>query len=265
MLSEVIKKSRKIIIKIGSNTLSNDDGTMNHVFIEELCKQVCFLIEEGKQIAIVTSGARIAGISRTGKWSRKEDMNYKQALCAIGQVELMSAYNSHFSQHEVYIGQLLLTREDFYDETRTLNIRNTLFTLADEGIVPIINENDTVSVEQIKIGDNDTLAAYSASLWNADLLILLSDIDGIYNKNPKDHDDAELLEQIKNIDNMLEKIEIGQSNSFGTGGITTKIEAARIVNRYGIPMILANGKKENILMKIYNNETKATIFLPDQE
>jgi len=263
MLSEVMKKSRKIVIKIGSNTLSNEDGTINHDFIEELCEQVSFLIREGKQVAIVTSGARIAGISRTNKWSRKEDMNYKQALCAIGQVELMSAYNSHFSHHGIFIGQLLVTKEDFFDKTRTLNIRNTLFTLVDEGIVPIINENDTVSVEQIKIGDNDTLAAYTASLWNADLLILLSDIDGIYDKNPKDYDDARLLEQVINIDNMLEEIEIGDSNSFGTGGITTKIEAARIVNRYGIPMILANGKNQDILMKLYNNETKATIFLPE--
>jgi len=263
MLSEVMKKSRKIVIKIGSNTLSNEDGTINHDFIEELCEQVSFLIREGKQVAIVTSGARIAGISRTNKWSRKEDMNYKQALCAIGQVELMSAYNSHFSHHGIFIGQLLVTKEDFFDKTRTLNIRNTLFTLVDEGIVPIINENDTVSVEQIKIGDNDTLAAYAASLWNADLLILLSDIDGIYDKNPKDYDDAKLLEQVINIDNMLQEIEIGDSNSFGTGGITTKIEAARIVNRYGIPMILANGKNQDILMKLYNNETKATIFLPE--
>ena len=260
MLSETMKKSRKIVIKIGSNTLSNEDGTINHDFTEELCKQVSFLMNQGKQVVIVTSGARIAGISRTDKWSRKEDMNYKQALCAIGQVELMSAYNSHFSDHGIFIGQLLLTKEDFFDKTRTLNIRNTLFTLVDEGIVPIINENDTVSVEQIKIGDNDTLAAYTASLWNADLLILLSDIDGIYDKNPKEYEDAKLLEQVRNIDSMLGEIEIGTSNSFGTGGITTKVEAARIVNRYGIPMILANGKTQDILMKLYNNETKATIF-----
>ncbi len=260
MLSETMKKSRKIVIKIGSNTLSNEDGTINHDFTEELCKQVSFLMNQGKQVVIVTSGARIAGISRTDKWSRKEDMNYKQALCAIGQVELMSAYNSHFSDHGIFIGQLLLTKEDFFDKTRTLNIRNTLFTLVDEGIVPIINENDTVSVEQIKIGDNDTLAAYTASLWNADLLILLSDIDGIYDKNPKEYEDAKLLEQVRNIDSMLGEIEIGTSNSFGTGGITTKVEAARIVNRYGIPMILANGKTQDILMKLYNDETKATIF-----
>lgn len=265
MLSKVMKNSRKIVIKIGSNTLSNEDGTINHNFIEELCKQLSFFIKEGKQIAIVSSGARIAGINRTGKWSRKEDLNYKQALCAIGQVELMSAYNSHFSKHGIYIGQLLLTREDFFNEMRTLNIRNTLFTLVDEGIIPIINENDTVCVEEIKIGDNDTLAAYSASLWNADLLILLSDIDGIYDKNPKEYEDAKLLEEVEDIDKLLKEIEIGSSNSFGTGGIATKIEAARIVNTYGIPMILANGKKEKTLLKIYNDETKATIFLTDKK
>ncbi|HZK57300.1 MAG TPA: glutamate 5-kinase [Clostridia bacterium] len=261
MLSGTMKKSRKIVIKIGSNILSNEDGTINHGFIEQLCEQISFLIEKGKQIAIVTSGAMIAGISRTNKWSRKEDMNYKQALCAIGQVELMAAYSNHFSRHGIYIGQLLLTREDFYDEIRTLNIRNTLFTLVDEGIIPIINENDTVSVEQIKIGDNDTLSAYSASLWNADLLILLSDIDGVYDKNPKCYEDAKLLEKIEDIDSMSGQIEIGECNTFGTGGIATKIEAAKIVNNYGIPMILANGKTENILMKLYNNETRATIFL----
>ncbi len=265
MLSKTMKNSRKIVIKIGSNILSNEDGTINHNFIEQLCEQVSFLIGEGKQIVIVTSGAMIAGISRTNKWSRKEDMNYKQALCAIGQVELMAAYSSHFSRHGIYIGQLLLTREDFYDEIRTLNMRNTLFTLVDEGIIPIINENDTVSVEQIKIGDNDTLSAYSASLWNADLLILLSDIDGVYNKNPKYHKDAELLERIENTDSILGEIEIGESNAFGTGGIVTKIEAAKIVNNYGIPMILANGKTENILMKLYNNETRATIFLGSEK
>lgn len=260
MISELFKNSRKVVIKIGSNTLSNDDGTINHDFIEELCQQVAHIKGEGKQAVIVTSGAGIAGISRIGKWSRRKDMNYKQALCSIGQVELMAAYSKHFSDHGIYIGQLLLTREDFFDKTRTLNIRNTLFTLVDEGIVPIINENDTVSVEEIKIGDNDTLAALSASLWNADLLIILSDINGIYDKNPKEYPEAQLLERVSNIDDMLNKIEIGELSSFGTGGIATKIEAARIVNGYGIPMILANGKKSNILMEIKEGKTKATLF-----
>lgn len=260
MIQEVFKNSKKIVIKIGSSTLSNEDGTVNEEFLEELCEQIMFLKKEGKQVLIVTSGARIAGISRIGKWSRKEDMNYKQALCAIGQLELMAAYSKHFSQHGIYIGQLLLTREDFNDSARTLNIRNTLFTLVDEGVVPIINENDTVSVEEIKIGDNDTLAALSASLWNADLLILLSDIDGIYNKNPKEYSEAVLLEEVSDIDEMLKQVEMGETNSFGTGGINTKVEAARIVNPYGIHMILANGKKHNILMNIMEGKAKATLF-----
>ncbi|GAB6088157.1 glutamate 5-kinase [Alkaliphilus crotonatoxidans] len=264
VIESVIKNSKKIVIKIGSNTLSNADGTVNDEFLEELCEQIVRLKREGKQVLIVTSGAQIAGISRIGKWSRKGDINYRQALCAIGQLELMAAYSKHFSQHDIYIGQMLLTREDFYDQTRTLNIRNTLFTLVDEGVVPIINENDTVSVEEIKIGDNDTLAALSASLWNADLLILLSDIDGIYNKNPKEHNDAVLLEEVRDIDQMLKEIEIGETNSFGTGGISTKIEAARIVNRYGIHMILANGKKHNILTSIMEGKAKATLFYPTE-
>lgn len=260
MIDSVLKNSKKIVIKIGSNTLSNEDGTINEEFLEELCLQIIQLIQMGKQVVIVTSGARIAGISRIGKWSRKEDMNYKQALCAIGQVELMVAYRNHFSDHGLHVGQLLLTREDFQDKTRTLNIRNTLFTLIDEGVVPIINENDTVSVEEIKIGDNDTLAALSASLWNADLLILLSDIDGMYSKNPKEHSDAVLVERVDDIDGMLQEVEIGSTNSFGTGGMATKIEAARIVNRYGIPTILANGKTHQIISKLLNGEGKGTLF-----
>lgn len=265
MIAEVMKKSRKVVIKIGSNTLSKEDGTINNDFLQELCQQIALLKREGKQVVVVTSGARVAGISRIGKWSRREDMNYKQALCSIGQVELMAAYSKHFCSHRIYIGQMLLTREDFYDKTRTLNIRNTLFTLVDEGIVPIINENDTVSVEEIKIGDNDTLAALSASLWNADLLVLLSDIDGIYNKNPKEFHDAQLVERIDNIDEMLKEIEIGEVSSFGTGGITTKVAAARIVNGYGIPMILANGKTHNILTEISEGRINATLFLPVEE
>ncbi|QEK12208.1 glutamate 5-kinase [Crassaminicella thermophila] len=262
MISEIINKSKKIVIKIGSNTLANEDGTVNKIFLQELSEQINFLIDQGKQIVMVSSGARIAGVATIGKWMRKEDIHYKQALCAIGQVELMDAYRKVFSEYNIHIGQMLLTREDFSDSNRTLNIRNTLFTLVDEGVIPIINENDTVSVDEIKIGDNDTLAALTTNIWNADLLILFSDIDGIFNKNPKDHKDAILLEQISDIDQLLENIEIGEVNAFGTGGIATKIEAARKVNNYGIPMILANGKKENILFKLLDRTEKATLFVP---
>jgi glutamate 5-kinase len=263
MIAQLIKESKKIVIKIGSNTLSNEDGTINKLFLQELSRQICFLMSQGKQVVIVSSGARIAGVATIGKWMRKEDINYKQALCAIGQVELMDAYRRAFDDCGGYhIGQLLLTREDFYDTHRTLNIRNTLFTLVDEGVIPIINENDTVSVDEIKIGDNDTLAALTTCLWNADLLIVFSDIDGVFNKNPKEYKDAVFIENVTDIEELLKTIEVGEMNSFGTGGLLTKIEAAKKVKSYGIPMILANGKKESMIMKLLEGKEKATLFLP---
>jgi len=263
MIKELIEKSKKIVIKIGSNTLSNDNGSINRDFLKAFADQVTHLMEMGKQVVVVSSGARISGVATLGKWMRRQDMHYKQALCAIGQVELMDAYRRVFIEHDLHIAQLLLTRGDFSDPHRILNIRNTLFTLVDEGVVPIINENDTVSIEEIKIGDNDTLAALTSNLWNADLLILFSDIDGIYNKNPKAHKDAELIEEVSDIKDLLQVIEIGDTNDFGTGGIATKIEAAKKVNNYGMPMILANGKKENILFKLLEGTEKATIFWPN--
>ncbi len=263
MIAKILGDSKKIVIKIGSNTIANEDGSICKDYLENLAKQINILRDHNKQIVIVSSGARIAGVGTLGKWMRKEDIHYKQALCAIGQVELMDAYRRILGEWGIHIGQMLLTRDDFADEHRTLNIRNTLFTLVDEGVIPIINENDTVSVEEIKIGDNDTLAALTANLWNADLLILFSDIDGLYDKNPKTHKNAKLLEEVRDIDKILETIEIGEVNSFGTGGISTKITAARTVNNYGTPMVLANGKKNDILIKLFEGKERATVFLAD--
>lgn len=260
MISEMLQKSRKIVVKIGSNTISDKTGKINPKILDNIGHQIAEMIKDNKQVVIVSSGARISGTAAINKWSRKEDINYKQALCAIGQVELMNAYKKIFDQYGIHVGQLLLTREDFNDNSRTLNIRNTLFTLVDENVIPIVNENDTVSVEEIKIGDNDTLAALTANLWNADLLILMSDIDGVYDKNPKNHKDACLIEKVEDIDEVEDSIESEGKSSFGTGGIITKIEAARKVNDYGIPMILTNGKKENILNKLKEGSERATLF-----
>ena len=262
MISETILDSKKIVIKIGSNTLSNKEGVLNKGFFKAFCNQVQTLTEMGKQILIVSSGARIAGVSTLGKWKRKEDLHYKQALCAIGQVELMDSFRKSFKEVDLLIGQILLTRDDLSDPNRTLYIRNTLFTLIDEGVIPIINENDSVSVEEIKIGDNDNLAAMIANLWNADLLLLLSDIDGVYDKNPHDHSDAVLQEKITDINKLKSEISFGSSSSFGTGGIKTKIEAAEKVTLYGIPMILACGKTENIISGLIDKTEKGSLFLP---
>ncbi|OON97584.1 MAG: glutamate 5-kinase [Candidatus Epulonipiscioides saccharophilum] len=260
----MLDKARKIVIKIGSNTISNSKGFINEHFIKNLCEEVAFLKQKGKEIIIVTSGAKISGISAINKWSRKSDINYKQALCAIGQVRLLNSYDKYFAEYGINIGQILLTRDDFYDSDRMLNIRNTLFTLIDEGVVPIINENDTVCVKELKIGDNDTLASYTAKLWNADLLIILSDIAGLYNKNPKEYADAELIEQVTDIEDIIRHTDTSnKTNEFGTGGIKTKLEAAKICNDYDIDMILASGKEEDVLLKLYENTLKCTCFIAE--
>ncbi|MFI3325975.1 MAG: glutamate 5-kinase [Clostridia bacterium] len=255
----LIDKSRKIVIKIGSNTLSDEHGFINESFIKNLSHQVTKLKNQGKDVVIVSSGAKIAGVSAINKWSRKGDINYKQALCAIGQVKLLQYYSKHFTDYN--IAQILLTIDDFTHDDRLLNIRNTLFTLIDENVVPIVNENDTVCVKELQIGDNDTLAALTAKLWNADLLIILSDIDGLFDKNPKEHADAKLLTKVKNVEEIISQIEIGGTNSFGTGGIKTKLDAAQICKEYEIPMILANGSAENVIDNLQISEENCTVFL----
>lgn len=263
-ISDAMKNARKIVIKIGSNTLAKTDGTTNIEFMQGFAEQCKSLIDSGKQIVLVSSGAQVSGLATIHNWARKRDVHYRQALCAIGQVELMNQWRKAFAKQDLHIGQLLLTKEDFEDDHRTLNMRNTIFTLVDEGVIPIINENDSVSFDEIKIGDNDNLSALTAILWSADLLILFSDIDGIYTDNPKTNKDAKLIETVTNIKNLRDEIKIGSSNSFGTGGIETKIQAAEKVCSYGIPMILANGSHHGELNSLMNGTSKGTLFLGEE-
>lgn len=263
-ISDAMKNARKIVIKIGSNTLAKADGTTNIEFMQGFAEQCKSLIDSGKQIVLVSSGAQVSGLATIHNWARKRDVHYRQALCAIGQVELMNQWRKAFAKQDLHIGQLLLTKEDFEDDHRTLNMRNTIFTLVDEGVIPIINENDSVSFDEIKIGDNDNLSALTAILWSADLLVLFSDIDGIYTDNPKTNKDAKLIETVTNIKNLRDKIKIGSSNSFGTGGIETKIQAAEKVCSYGIPMILANGSHHGELNSLMNGTSKGTLFLGEE-
>lgn len=262
-IQETFKNAKKIVIKIGSNTLASSDGKINIPFMESFAKQCANLMKMGKQIVIVSSGAQVAGLSTIDRWERKKDIHYRQALCAIGQVELMDNWRNAFWKNNIHIGQLLLTKDDFQDSHRTLNMRNTLFTLVDEGVVPIINENDSVSTEEIRIGDNDNLSALTSILWNADLLILFSDIDGVYTDNPKTNPDAKLIEYVESMEALRSNIQIGSANSFGTGGMNTKLEAADKLTSYGIPMILANGAHEKVLEKLSDGSQKATLFCAD--
>ncbi|WP_147634940.1 glutamate 5-kinase [Treponema pectinovorum] len=262
-IQEAIKSSRKIVIKIGSNTLAKPDGTQNTEFMAAFARQCKNLIEQGKQLVVVSSGAQVSGVSTLKEWARKKDVHFRQALCAIGQVELMSQWRKAFNEQGLHIGQLLFTKEDFEDSHRSLNIRNTLFTLVDEGAVPIINENDSVSTDEFSIGDNDNLSALTAILWSADLLILFSDIDGVFTANPKTDKQAKLIESVKSISELRNSIKIGETNSFGTGGIETKIQAAEKTTVYGIPMLLANGAVPNILDRLLDGSAKGTLFLAE--
>jgi glutamate 5-kinase len=261
VIPKLLGEARKIVFKFGSNTLADKDGKIGAAFLAEFAEQAAGFIEKGKQIVIVSSGAQVAGLSTMDKWARKRDLHYKQALCAVGQVELMAAWGRAFAAHDIHIAQILLTQDDFNDQIRTLNMRNTLFTLVDEGIVPVINENDSVSVEEIKIGDNDTLAAQSAILWSADLLVLFSDIDGLYTRNPKEHPGAELISEVRDIEEIKNSVSIGSPNSFGTGGIATKISAAQRAGAYGIPTILAHGGKPRALEALASGAQRGTAFL----
>ena len=260
-ISESLKNARKIVIKIGSNTLAKSDGTTNLDFMMSFAQQCAQLIKQGKQIILVSSGAQVAGVSTLKEWARKKDVHYRQALCSIGQVELMHQWRKAFQAQELHIGQLLLTKDDFENEHRSLNIRNTLFTLIDEGVVPIINENDSVSYDEIKIGDNDNLSALTSILWSADLLILFGDENGIFTDNPKTNKNAQFIETVSSIQELRDKIKIGGTSSFGTGGVETKIQAAEKVTKYGIELLLANGKKENALAGLLQEDAAGTLFL----
>ena len=259
-IGEILKESRKVVVKIGSNVLSDENGFVDKDNVQNIVEQVLKLIEDGKQGGIVSSGAGASGMATIHKWARRKDINYRQALCAIGQVELMMEYKEGFGKKGIHVGQILLTKDDLADPDRSLRIRNTIYTLVDENVVPIINENDSVAVDEIKIGDNDSLSAQVVTLWDADVLVFLSNIEGIYDKDPGNFDDAKMIEEVRDIDCLLDNIEVKGTSSFGTGGIATKIEAARRVNEYSIPAILLHGKKKDILLKAMAGEEKGTIF-----
>ena len=262
--AQVVADAKKIVVKIGSNTLARADGAVNTGFMHDFAGQCAALMRQGKHVVVVSSGAQVAGLAALDRWSRRKDIHYRQALCAIGQVELMDRWRAAFGEHGLYIGQLLFTKEDFSGDHRTLNMRNTLFTLLDEGVVPIINENDSVSFDEIRIGDNDNLSALTAILWNADLLILFSDIDGVFTDNPKTNPAARLVETVTDLNVLRQTITIGSANDFGSGGITTKLEAAQKVTGYGIPMALANGSEPRALERFLSGDLRGTLFLGAQ-
>lgn len=253
----------RIVIKIGTSTLAHKTGMLNIKLVEGLCKTVADIKNAGNEIILVSSGAVGMGVGKLSLKERPKDVPGKQAVAAVGQCELMYTYDKLFSEYNHTVAQLLLTALDFKDETRHLNFTNTISRLLELGALPIINENDTVATEELGIGDNDTLAAIVAVSVKADLLVLLSDIDGLYTANPHKDTDARLIPVVERITPDVEALAGGSDNTLGTGGMATKIRAAKLVNAAGIDMIITNGKNTGVLYDILDGKPAGTRFLKE--
>ncbi len=256
---------RRIVVKVGTSTITHDTGKLNLFRMERLARALSDLHNQGRDVILITSGAVGAGVGRMGLRERPSTLPMKQALAAVGQASLMQMYEKFFGEYGQTVGQVLLTRDAFDDRPRYLNIRNTLCGLLELGVIPVINENDTVAVEEIKFGDNDTLSALVSVVVHADLLIILSDIDGLYDKNPKENDDAVLLPVVDHISDSIRENSTGRGSSFASGGMYTKLAAADIVLPAGIPMVIASGAEDRVVRRIVEGEPLGTLFLPSSE
>lgn len=251
----------RIVIKIGSSTLTTSDGKVDMNYIEDLAQQVRNLRERGSEVLIVSSAAIVAGLEALNlPPARPKSIPLLQAAAAVGQIELMKAYYRAFSLHDIQIGQVLLTRNDTSSRNSYLHARDTLEELLELGIVPLINENDTVAVDEIRFGDNDRLAAQVAILVKADLVILLSDIEGLYTADPRIDEDAQLLQSIGSFTEEIVSSAGDVGSDRGSGGMVTKIEAARMLMAAGIPMVICEGHKSNVICEVACGKQIGTRF-----
>jgi glutamate 5-kinase len=258
-----LDQAKRIVVKVGSNVLTRDNG-LNIDAIRSISREVCTLIDRKIEVILVSSGAMASGLKKIGLARRPDETPKRQAISAVGQAGLIMEYENAFDRYGIKVAQILLTSDGFSSRSRYLNARNTLNTLLDWGVIPIINENDTVTVASIQFGDNDNLAALISLLMDADVLINLSDIDGLYNSDPRVNPEARLIESVETITRELERISTGIPGALGTGGMLSKVRAARKVVRAGIPMIIANGKKEGILGLVFSGENVGTFFVPQE-
>jgi len=255
------KSMKRIVIKVGTSSLVSKDGSLNHNKMSALISQLARIKEQGKDVILVSSGAIRAGMERIGLANRPSNIPEQQATAAIGQSALMQMYSELLSKYNVVPGQILLTGDDFHHRTRYLNARNTLRTLLAFGCLPIVNENDTVAIDEIKFGENDTLAALVAASVDADLLINLSDVDGLFDGDPRAGGECKLIEEVKKITADIEKIASGTHGMCGSGGMQSKIEAAKIATRSGVRMVIANASRPNVIVDIVAGESIGTRFL----
>ena len=250
----------RIVIKLGTSTLTHATGHLNIRRVELLAKVISDIKNAGHQVILVSSGAIGMGVGKLGLRSRPSDIPTKQAAAAVGQCELMYTYDKLFSEYHHTVAQLLITGEDVANPVRHKNFRNTLNRLLELGALPILNENDTVATDEIVIGDNDTLAAIVAKSVEADLLILLSDIDGLYTADPRKNPDARLIQKVTAVDSALEALAGGSGSGQGTGGMVTKLQAAKICMGCGCDMVIANGKEPLNIYRILDGEPVGTLF-----
>ena len=251
----------RIVIKVGTSTLAHATGRLNIRRVEQLCKVISDLKNAGHEIVLVSSGAIGMGVGKLSLRERPQDMPTKQAAAAVGQCELMYTYDKLFSEYRHTVAQILLTGSDIRDAQRRENFHNTLFRLLELGVLPVINENDTIATEEIVIGDNDTLAAIVAVNAGAELLILLSDIDGLYTGDPHANPEAKLIAQVDELTPEILALAGGSASGLGTGGMMTKLHAARIAAEAGCDMVIANGGNPDVLYDIVAGERVGTRFL----
>lgn len=251
----------RIVIKVGTSTLAHPTGMLNIRHVENMCKVISDLKNAGNEIVLVSSGAIGMGLGKIGMQKRPDDIPTKQAAAAIGQCELMYTYDKLFSEYNHTVAQILMTGAYVAIEDYGKNLNNTLFRLLELGVIPIINENDTVTTDEIVIGDNDTLGAIIAETVNADMLIILSDIDGLFTGDPNRDENAKLIRVVEEITEEIDALAGSKGSALGTGGMVTKINAAKIATSVGIDTIVANGKNPEILYDILKNEGVFTRFV----
>lgn len=260
--------ARRIVIKVGTSTLTHETGRINIRRMERFVKVLADVANSGRELILVTSGAIGVGRGKLGIREKPADIPARQAYAAVGQSELMYFYDKAFGSYNHTVAQILLSKDVVDDLPRRENAVNTFQKLLELGVIPIINENDSVAVEELEghnYGDNDTLSAVVAGLADADALIIVSDIDGLYDKNPRQHPDANLIPLVTVIDSRIRAMASGTGSSRGTGGMTTKLLAAEIATEQGIPMAIVSGEKPNLLYDLLEGKQVGTHFLPQQE
>ena len=262
--ASIFYNAKRVVVKVGSNVLTEDHG-LNLRAIRSISRQICRLIDDGIEIILVSSGAMASGIRKVGLDKRPDEIPKRQAIAAVGQAGLIMAYEKAFARYHKKVAQILLTGDDLNNRKRYLNARNTLRMLLSWQVVPIINENDTVMTEEIQFGDNDNLAAMITLLMDADILVNLTDIDGLYTKDPRTSPDADFIPLVSTITEDIKKIAGDIPGALGTGGMLSKINAAKKVTAAGIPMIIANGGKPDVLKKLFSGKDVGTFFTPKKK